>query len=224
MFITFEGIEGSGKSTALVRLCAALEAAGRAHLHTREPGGSALGRHLRALLLDARQEVAPEAELFLYLADRAQHVRHIIRPALEAGRIVLSDRFADSTIVYQGYGRGLDIAELHRLNETAVGGLWPDRSILFDVPPEIGLARARGRNEAEGTAVSEGRFEAEALDFHSRIREGYLDWARRESGRFRVLDASQPQDAVYGQLLEALADLPLLSERPECAECRVMRH
>ena len=209
MFITFEGIEGSGKSTALARLCADFEAAGRDVVRTREPGGSALGRHLRTLLLDARQNVAPEAELFLYLADRAQHVREIIRPALEAGRIVLSDRFADSTIVYQGYGRGLDVDELRRMNAAAVGGLWPDRSILFDVPPEIGLGRARGRNEAEGTAVTEGRFEAEAMDFHRRIRQGYLEWAQRESGRFRVIDASLPPDAVYGQLAAALADLRL---------------
>ena len=210
MFITFEGIEGSGKSSALARLCADLDAAGRPFLRTREPGGSALGGHLRALLLDARQNVAPEAELFLYLADRAQHVREVIRPALREGRVVLSDRFADSTIVYQGFGRGLDIAELRRLNETAVGGLWPDRSIVFDVAPEIGLARARGRNEAEGKAVSEGRFEAEAMDFHRRIRAGYLEWAKREGARFRVIDASLPPGAVYEELLKALADLKVL--------------
>lgn len=210
MFITFEGIEGAGKSTALARLCASLDAARRPYLRTREPGGSDFGRQLRALLLDAGTNVGPEAELFLYLADRAQHVREVIRPALEAGRIVLSDRFADSTIVYQGYGRGLDIAELRRLNALAVGGLWPDRSIIFDLPPEIGLARARARNEEEGTAISEGRFEAEDMQFHLRIREGYRDWARLEGGRFRIIDASLPPDAVYARLLEALADLPVL--------------
>ena len=145
MFISFEGTEGSGKSTALDLLCVALDRLGASPLRTREPGGSVLGKSLRTLLLDARQEVAPEAELFLYLADRAQHVRQVIRPALAAGRLVLPDRYADSTIVYQGYGRGLPVERLFELNQMAVGGLWPDLTLLFDLDPAVG-PRAKARN------------------------------------------------------------------------------
>lgn len=207
MFLTFEGMEGSGKSTALDRLCGLLSATGRPFVRTREPGGSELGKTLRALLLDARQDVAPEAELFLYLADRAQHVRQVIRPALAAGSLVLSDRYADSTIVYQGYGRGLDVERLYSLNEMAVGGLWPAKTILFDVDPETGLRRARTRNAELGATISEGRFEAEDLAFHRRVREGYLDWAKRHPERFLVLDATQPPDLVFAHLRTVIDSL-----------------
>ena len=200
MFITFEGIEGSGKSTVLDRLCARLTGQGRFFIRTREPGGSEMGKALRALLLDARQDIAPEAELFLYLADRAQHARQVIRPALDRNIPVISDRYADSTIVYQGYGRGLDLEELFRLNELAVGGLWPDLTILLDVDPAAGLARAKARNIERGLDVSEGRFEAEDLAFHQRIRQGYLAWADRHANRFRVVDASLPPDQVYARV------------------------
>ncbi|MDL2316580.1 dTMP kinase [Desulfovibrio sp. OttesenSCG-928-A18] len=200
MFISFEGIEGSGKSTALSRLCSLLALSGRAFVRTMEPGGSKLGQSLRALLLDARNSIGPEAELFLYLADRAQHVRQHIRPALEAGSVVLTDRYADSTIVYQGYGRGLDVRELFRLNELAVNGLWPDCTLIFDLPPELGLERARTRNREQGIDVSEGRFEAEALDFHRRIRAGYLDWAARHPERCVLVDAEASPDAVFAQV------------------------
>ena len=204
MFITFEGIEGSGKSTALYSLCALLSEQGTAFLRTREPGGSELGQALRPLLLDSRRYLAPEAELFLYLADRAQHVRQVIRPALRQNIPVLSDRYADSTIVYQGYGRGLDIERLYQLNELAVGGLWPDCTIVFDLEPEAGLARARARNSRNGTAATEGRFEAETLSFHTRIRQGYLTWAERHSRRFRIIDAQAKPDAVFEELLNVL--------------------
>lgn len=209
MFITFEGMEGSGKSTALDRLCDLLSKAGRPYVRTREPGGSELGTALRALLLDARHQVAPEAELFLYLADRAQHVAQVIRPALSVGSLVLSDRYADSTIVYQGYGRGLDVRRLHELNEIAVGGLWPVRTILFDVEPETGMRRARSRNAEQGTEVSEGRFEAEDLAFHRRVRQGYLAWAERHPERFSILDANQSQDAVFTRLCGVLDGLDI---------------
>lgn len=219
MFITFEGIEGSGKGTAIGRTQKWLEEEGHPILLTREPGGSPLGRELRAFLLDARQDIAPEAELFLYLADRAQHVRQIIRPALESGRLVISDRYADSTIVYQGYGRGLDVDALHALNRMAVGGLlhttasglWPDLTILLDVAPEIGLERARTRNKALGLEVLEGRFEAESLAFHERIRSGYLAWADKNPGRFHIIDGGLPPDAVFERVRDILA--PRLPQR-----------
>ena len=163
MFITFEGIEGSGKSTVLTRVQEHLENQGYEVVRTLEPGGSRLGRQLRRILLDMEsRDLTGESELFLYLADRAQHVATVIRPALEAGKIVLSDRYADSTVVYQGYGRGLDPKLLHTFNDVAVSGLWPDLTLLFDLPPEVGLKRALTRNVREGKADSEGRFEPKA--------------------------------------------------------------
>jgi dTMP kinase len=198
MFITFEGVEGSGKSTAMVRVGKWLEASGREVVRTREPGGSPLGGLLRGILLDARNsDSVPAAELFLYLADRAQHAASVVRPALERGAVVLSDRFADSTIVYQGYGRGLDIPALDNLNAIAVDGVWPDLTLLFDLDPATGLARANARNRTEGKIVSEGRFEAEGLAFHERVRAGFLDWAAKNPGRFVVIDAARDTDTVF---------------------------
>ncbi len=205
MFISFEGIEGSGKGTVLRSVCERLTERGVPFLSTREPGGSDLGAPLRALLLDARQTIVPKAELFLYLADRAQHVAQVIRPALARGRLVLSDRYADSTIVYQGFGRGLDVQELFRLNETAVDGLWPDITFVLDVDPEVGLERARRRNTELGLSVSEGRFEAEAMEFHRTIRQGYLDWAARHPERFRIINGGLPPEAVFHDVWSILS-------------------
>ncbi|WP_461208804.1 dTMP kinase [Desulfocurvus sp. DL9XJH121] len=203
MFITFEGIEGSGKSTVLNRVQEHLEGQGYEVVRTLEPGGSRLGRQLRKILLNLEsRDLVRESELFLYLADRAQHVATIIRPALEAGKIVLSDRYADSTVVYQGYGRGLDPKLLHTLNDVAVAGLWPDLTLLFDLSPEVGLKRALTRNVREGKAESEGRFEAEALPFHKRIREGYLTWAALYRKRFRLVDAEQELARVVRDAIE----------------------
>jgi dTMP kinase len=205
MFITFEGIEGSGKSTALDRVRQTLLDEGHGVLLTREPGGSRLGRTLRSILLDlSNDDIVPEAELFLYLADRAQHVGQVIRPALAEGVTVLSDRYADSTVVYQGYGRGLDPERLRELNDMAVGGLWPDLTLVFDLPPEEGLRRAMARNLLEGTSVSEGRFEAEHLAFHDRVREGYLTWAALHPARFRVVDATRTPDEVFEDVMRAV--------------------
>ncbi|WP_353116127.1 dTMP kinase [Nitratidesulfovibrio sp.] len=205
MFITFEGMEGSGKSTALNRVQQALLDEGHGVLLTREPGGSRLGRTLRFILLDlSNDDIVPEAELFLYLADRAQHVGQVIRPALAEGVVVLSDRYADSTVVYQGYGRGLDPERLRELNDMAVGGLWPDLTLVFDLPPEEGLRRAMTRNLREGTSVSEGRFEAEHLAFHARVREGYLTWAALHPARFRVVDATRTLDEVFEDVMRAV--------------------
>ena len=204
MFVTLEGMEGSGKSTLLAGLAERFRAEGRSVLCTREPGGSGLGRALRPLLLDSRSHMSAEAELFLFLADRAQHAEEVLRPALEQGQVVLCDRYADSTIVYQGYGRGLDIDRLLLLNEMAIRGLWPDRTLVLDVPPELGLARARRRNALNGDAVEEGRFEAEALRFHAAVREGFLSWAERNAGRCTVLDAQASPEELLDAAWKAL--------------------
>lgn len=205
MFLTIEGIEGAGKSTFLGLLEAELVKRGVDFLRTREPGGCALGRQIRPLLLDASQKVSDRAELFLFLADRAQHVADTIRPALERGQWVICDRYADSTIAYQGYGRGMDPEELQKLNDYATGGLWPDITFLLDLPAEVGLGRALARNGREGLTQSEGRFEAEALAFHQRIRDGFLARAARWPQRFRVLDAAQTPDAIVAQAMKHLA-------------------
>ena len=200
MFITLEGIEGAGKSTQLPRLRRWLEGLGLSVLVSREPGGSPLGRLIRPLLLDARnQDLAPESELFLYMADRAQHVRRVIMPALAAGQVVLCDRFADSTVAYQGYGRGVDLERLAAMNQLAQAGLAPDLTLLFDLDAAAGLARARARNAQTGLSEAEGRFEALELDFHRRVRRGYLELAGAQAWRFRIVDAAREPDAVFEQ-------------------------
>ena len=204
MFLTVEGIEGAGKSTFIGLLEDELRKRGVDFLRTREPGGCALGRQIRPLLLDVSQQVSDRAELFLFLADRAQHVADTIRPAIERGQWVICDRYADSTIAYQGYGRGMDPEQLQMLNDYATGGLWPEITFLLDLPAEVGLGRALARNGREGLTQSEGRFEAEALAFHQRIREGFLARAARWPQRFRVLDAAQTPDAIVAQAMKHL--------------------
>ena len=204
MFLTLEGIEGSGKSTLLYLLSSTLEGRGLTCLCTREPGGCPLGRQLRPLLLQSSQTMDSRAELFLFLADRAQHVAEIIRPALARGDWVLCDRYADSTIAYQGYGRGMDLDLLQTLNHQATEGLWPDLTLLLDLPAEQGLARARARNGRDGMEEAEGRFEAEALAFHQRIRQGFLDRASRWPERFCVLNALQSPEKLLVETLEAI--------------------
>ena len=206
MFITLEGIEGSGKTTLLENLADVFRTLNHEVLVTREPGGCALGRDLRALLLHPATQIGPEAELFLFLADRAQHVAEVIRPALERGMVVLCDRYADSTIVYQGYGRGLDIERLRALNDMAIGGLWPDRTFVLDMDPAQALKRARKRNAEQGLSGKEGRFEAEHLSFHTRIREGFKLWAAHNTKRIAVLDAA---DAPEGLTRQALANIAM---------------
>ncbi|HCF04874.1 MAG: thymidylate kinase [Desulfomicrobiaceae bacterium] len=206
MFLTLEGMEGCGKTTQQRLLAEYFIRHGHDVLTTREPGGSRLGTELRRLLLDpAATDITREAELFLYLADRAQHVATVIRPALDAGRLVLCDRFADSTIVYQGYGRGMTPARLAELCDLAVGGLWPDVTIVLDVDPETGLRRALARNLTTG-ATDEGRFEAEALAFHARVREGYLTWAALNRARIAVVDATGTPETVFDAILRVLEE------------------
>jgi dTMP kinase len=187
-FITFEGIEGSGKTTQLRHLHKHLQDLGYQTVVTREPGGCRISDTIRALLLDPENfNMASRTELLLYNAARAQHVDECILPALKEGKVVLCDRFSDATTVYQGAGRGLDMKQLEAINNFATNGLTPDLTLLLDYPVEKGLQRARSRNSTENME-SEGRFELEALTFHRRIRKGYLEVANREE-RFHVIDA-----------------------------------
>ncbi|MFO7817631.1 MAG: dTMP kinase [Thermodesulfobacteriota bacterium] len=203
MFITFEGIEGCGKSTQVKMLQERLETTGKQVLATREPGGSRLGTDLRSILLSMEnKDITREAELFLYMADRAQHVNQVILPALNSDHVVISDRYADSTIVYQGYGRGLDPNILHSFNDVAIQKLWPDCTILLDLKPELGLKRAWARNVKHNLTQKEGRFEAEELSFHNRVREGYLTWASLHRQRFAVVDASLSVQETADQIWE----------------------
>jgi dTMP kinase len=202
LFVTFEGIEGSGKSTHVRLLARALRDAGREVVETREPGGTALGQALRNLLLaPSRTPLEPMAELLLYCADRTQHVAEVIRPALAAGRIVLCDRFSDSTIAYQGYGRGLDLAAVRAFDARARGGLEPDLTFLLDCPPDVGLARVHKRSTAD-------RFEQEALAFHEAVRGGFHALAAAAPVRYRVIDSTPPAaevgERVRTEMLRAL--------------------
>lgn len=207
-FVTFEGIEGSGKSTQLDRLARALRDGGLDPLVTREPGGTALGRALRAALLDpapAARARSPLTEALLMVADRHEHVARVIAPALAAGRVVLCDRHADSTLAYQGGGSGVDLATLRTLNAIAVGTTRPARTLLFDVPVERALARMAERAGRAGAAAD--RFEAETVAFHERVRRAYLDLAAAEPARFVVLDASRPADEVFADVRARVAGL-----------------
>ena len=209
--ITLEGIEGSGKTTQLLRLQEHLRNSGHRVAVTREPGGCRIADAIRTLLLDPGNDlIVPQAELLLYSAARAQHVAEFILPALKQGKLVVCDRFADATTVYQGAGRGLDMAQLEAVNRFASNGLTPDLTLLLDYPVEEGLQRARLRNQSASLA-SEGRFELESVTFHRRIRQGYLDLAARE-GRFRVIDAIGHEDAVAERVVAAV-DLFLASRR-----------
>lgn len=185
-FVTIEGGDGSGKSRQLGLLDEYLESRGVPRLLTREPGDTPLGKQLRKLLLEGRPEsLSNETELFLILADRAQHVREIVRPALEQGRLVVSDRFADSTLAYQGYGRGMDLELLRRLNHVATGGITPELTIILDCPVEVALARAAQRRDGQG--ARENRFEAEGIAFQRRVRDGFLALAQADPSRCVVV-------------------------------------
>jgi dTMP kinase len=196
LFITFEGPEGAGKSTQIALAKSWLEAEGQTVVQTREPGGTTMGKAIRELLLH-QDGMTPVAEYLLYSADRAEHMQTVIRPAVQAGHTVLCDRWLDSSLAYQGYGRGLELDWLRAVGHGATGGTKPVKTILLDLAPEIGLARFATRD----------RLEAEPIAFHQRVRAGYLALAAAEPGRFSVVDAAQkPEDVQLQikQILEAL--------------------
>ena len=194
LFITLEGPEGSGKSTTMNAITDFFQSVNLPFIRTREPGGSSIGFTIRNILLDPRQSLTSEAELFLFLADRAQHVDHTIRPAIEDGVSVICDRYFDSTIAYQGYGRGLSVAYLRSLNHMATNYFLPDLTLLLDLPVEEGLRRASARN-AQIENCTETRFDNEALEFHKKVRSGFLDMATQEE-RFCIVDAMQSKEDV----------------------------
>ncbi len=204
MFITFEGIEGSGKSLQIARSQIYLQQKGINCLATREPGGTDFGLALREVLLSTNGcPREPWCELLLYLADRYQHLKEVIEPALQRGLVVLSDRYQDATRAYQGAARGIPLAEIERVTRL-LGIVEPDRTILLDLDPEEGLSRARMRNLASPSAAAEGRFEAESLMFHRRVREAYLELARRSPRRIRIVKASGTPDEVFFRIARLL--------------------
>ena len=200
-FITFEGGDGSGKTTQLNALQSYLTARGKSCRSTREPGGTSLGELIRRVLLEVgKQTIISPTELFLYLADRAQHIHEVIAPAFERGQIVLCDRHTDSTLAYQGYGRGIDLELLRSLNDIASQGIKPDLTLLFDCPVEIGLSRTAQRKFQAVSGPSEDRFEQEKIEFHERVRAGFLELARAEPHRFRIIDATRPAAEVTQEI------------------------
>ena len=202
VFITLEGVEGSGKTTQAAILADALRASGHRVTVTHEPGGTRAGEAIRGIFLDPAVSLHVASELLLVLADRAQHVREKLRPAVEAGEIVISDRYSDSTVAYQGYGRGFDLKLLDDLNRLASDGMRPDLTIVLDCPVETGLARTRAR--VKGNERGPDRFEGERIDFHQRVREGFLAIARNDSGRVVVVDSTQEKAVVSGEILQSV--------------------
>lgn len=211
LFITFEGIEGSGKTTLIGRVADSLRTMGHDPVVTREPGGTDLGLALRKVLLDpGGSSLDAVAELMLFGADRAQHVTEIILPALETGRIVLCDRFSDATRAYQGHGRGIDLETVEAVDRAVKKGTRPDMTVLLDLPVEAGLTRA-GKRNFEKTHLCESRFDEEAIAFHRAVREGYMLLARQESNRFLVLDAeltpSELSESVIKEINKRFANV-----------------
>jgi dTMP kinase len=202
MFITFEGIEGSGKSTLIGLVEKRLRERGDAVVEAREPGGTRLGDAVRAIFLDPAQTIDPIAEVMLLCASRAQLCVEVIRPALRSTKTVLCDRFYDSTIAYQGYGRALDIEHLLSLCLAATAGLSPDLTVFLDITPEESHERVVARAERSRQGVD--RMEAESIDFHRRVRQGYLQLAKRFSSRFVVLDGMKPSEYLVDEVLAAI--------------------
>jgi dTMP kinase len=214
-FITFEGIDGCGKSTQLRMLASVLRLRQLEVVTTREPGGTPLGQKLRFALLEAEGQVDPLAELLLYAADRAQHVRALVRPALASDHIVLSDRYADATVAYQGAGRGFEPSLIQEVVELATGGLKPDLTLLFDLPVEE--ARERASNRTRNGRAGD-RLDSEDAAFHQRVREAYLKIAAAEPERFRVVDAAASVEETHALVLDIV--MPFLESRGQRSGAR----
>jgi dTMP kinase len=198
-FITFEGIDGSGKSTQLRTLASELLGLGYDVLTTHEPGGTPLGRRLREAFLETEETVSPLAELLLFAADRAQHVNFFIKPELELGKIVISDRFADATAAYQGAGRGFPEKTVDQIIKLATDGLKPDLTLFFDIPVEGAILRTNSRSDDD---TKRNRMDLETAEFYARVRNAYLEIALREPERFRVIDASRSVEEIHAKVLE----------------------
>jgi dTMP kinase len=208
MFITLEGIEGSGKTTQIGRLVKALEDRGIECVATRQPGGTRIGENIRSILLDpANRALKPMTELLLYMADRSQHVFELIKPCLMAGKTVVCDRYFDATVVYQGFARGLSIELIGQLHKLLFDDLKPDVTLLLDLSPQVGLERARQQLNTGQRSGDESRFEDETLAFHEKVRAGYLELARLEPDRFRIVDAAQTQDQVFAAINKIVSSL-----------------
>ena len=201
LFLTFEGGDGAGKSTQAALLEEHLVGIGREVVRTREPGGTDLGVELREIVLHRRGEMEPRAEALIYAADRAHHIATLVRPALERGAIVLQDRYLDSSVAYQGAGRVLDATEIRDLSLWATGGLLPDVTVLLDLDETV------GRERLDGARTRYDRLEAEASDFHARVRSAYLELAAAEPERFLVLDGSRPVDELAAAIRDRVSDL-----------------
>ncbi|GBC59331.1 thymidylate kinase [Desulfonema ishimotonii] len=207
MFITFEGIEGSGKTTQIRRVSEFLRGAGHSLISTREPGSTDIGAKIRAILLDpANKSLDHRAELLLYMADRAHHIGTVVRPALSDGQLVLCDRYFDATLAYQGYARGLDIGLLRDLHRLVLDDFMPHLTLLLDLPAETGLSRAWKQIASGAREDAETRFEKEKLAFHERVRAGYLDLARQAPERFRIIDALQKEDQVRAEIVQIISE------------------
>ncbi len=207
MFITLEGIEGCGKTTQVHRLRTFFEDRGQPCVVTREPGGTAIGEQIRSILLNpSSKDMVPRAELLLYMADRAQHIASLVKPSLAENKVVLCDRYFDATVVYQGFARGLDTRFIYDLHRLVLDDFRPDVTLLLDLSPSIGLARAWKQLDSGTRSGSESRFEEETLSFHEKVRTGYLELARLEPERFRIIDASGDELQVQTQIRKVLTE------------------
>jgi len=207
LFIVFEGIEGCGKTTQITLLGDFLREKTLPCIITREPGGTPVGDEIRKILLDSRNTaLLPGTELLLYTAARVQHLQQVIQPALNQGKIVLCDRFFDATVAYQGYGGAVEFSLIATVHKSFLHGFSPDVTLLLDCPVELGLTRSRMRIKSEGKEQQEGRFEDKELSFHQRVRDGYLDLARKEPQRIHLINAHQPVEAVHRDICSVVTE------------------